>query len=129
MKFVSLRRERYLYLVTFADRRSISESYSHADGIDLSEKEITKFLKANSAGATWTADNTGVARRFKRTDGEAEAMYTPLNGRSGVNGAPASRSERFAKRERTVGARKAFSQGQGMKRPIGIMYNTASSVS
>jgi hypothetical protein len=80
MKFVSLRRERYLYLVSFADRRSISESYSHADGTDLSEKEITKFLKANSAGA-WTAENTGAARRFKRTDGEAEAMYAPVNGR------------------------------------------------
>ena len=81
MKFVSLRRERYLYLVTFADRRSISESYSHADGTDLSEKEITKFLKANSAGARWTADNIGAARRFKRNDGEAEAMYGPVNGR------------------------------------------------
>src|SRR5207249_5152305 len=38
---------RYLYMVTFANSRSISESYSRGNGTDLSEKEITKFLKAN----------------------------------------------------------------------------------
>src|SRR5262250_1245992 len=43
---------RYLYMVTFANSRSISESYSRANGTDLSEKEIAKFLKANSA-AKW----------------------------------------------------------------------------
>src|SRR4030095_9596959 len=43
---------RYLYMVTFANGRSISESYSRANGTDLSEKEITKFLRANSA-AKW----------------------------------------------------------------------------
>src|SRR5215213_9949433 len=37
---------RYLYLVTFVNQRSISESYSRANGTDLSEKEIAKFLKA-----------------------------------------------------------------------------------
>src|SRR5205823_11483533 len=31
---------RYLYMVTFANSRSISESYSRANGKDLSEKEI-----------------------------------------------------------------------------------------
>ena len=31
---------RYLYMVTFANQRSISESYSRANGTDLSEKEI-----------------------------------------------------------------------------------------
>ncbi len=71
---------RYLYLVTFANRRSISESYSRVNGADLSEKEITKFLKANSA-AKWVPSNTGTERRFKTSDGSAEATYGILNGR------------------------------------------------
>jgi len=71
---------RYLYLVTFANRRSISESYSRVNGADLSEKEITKFLKANS-GSKWVPTNTGAERRFKTTDGTAEATYGILNGR------------------------------------------------
>src|SRR5438270_6064449 len=65
---------RYLYMVTFADSRSISESYSRANGTDLSEKEIAKFLKANS-GAKWVLANTGTERRFKSSDGTAEATY------------------------------------------------------
>ena len=71
---------RYLYMVTFANSRSISESYSRANGRDLSEKEITKFLKANS-GAKWTSVNAGSERRFKSSDGAAEATYGILNGR------------------------------------------------
>jgi len=71
---------RYLYMVTFANSRSISESYSRANGTDLSEKEITKFLNANS-GAKWVASNTGTERRFKTSDGAAEATYGILNGR------------------------------------------------
>jgi hypothetical protein len=71
---------RYLYMVTFANSRSVSESYSRANGTDLSEKEITKFLKGNS-GAKWVATNTGAQRRFKTTDGSAEATYGILNGR------------------------------------------------
>jgi hypothetical protein len=71
---------RYLYMVTFANSRSISESYSRANGTDLSEKEITKFLKANSA-AKWVPANTGTERRFKTSDGTAEATYGILNGR------------------------------------------------
>jgi hypothetical protein len=71
---------RYLYMVTFADQRSISESYSRVNGTDLSEKEITKFLKANSA-AKWVPLNTGTERRFKTSDGTAEATYGILNGR------------------------------------------------
>jgi hypothetical protein len=71
---------RYLYMVTFANSRSISESYSHANGTDLSEREITKFLKANSA-AKWVPSNTGTERRFKNADGTAEATYGILNGR------------------------------------------------
>ena len=71
---------RYLYMVTFANSRSISESYSRANGTDLSEKEITKFLKANSA-AKWVPSNTGTERHFKSSDGAAEATYGILNGR------------------------------------------------
>ena len=74
-------KNRYLYMVTFANNRSISESYSRVTGAGLSEREIERFLKANAASATWTADNTGAARRFKRSDGEAEAIYAPVNGR------------------------------------------------
>jgi hypothetical protein len=71
---------RYLYMVTFANSRSISESYSHANGKDLSEKEIGKFLKANSRGK-WVPTNSGTERRFKSSDGAAEATYGILNGR------------------------------------------------
>jgi hypothetical protein len=71
---------RYLYMVTFANSRSISESYSSVNGKDLSEKEITKFLKANSA-AKWVPSNSGTERRFKSSDGAAEATYGLLNGR------------------------------------------------
>jgi hypothetical protein len=71
---------RYLYMVTFADSRSILESYSRADGKDLSEKEIAKFLKANS-GAKWVASTTGTERHFRTSDGAAEATYGILNGR------------------------------------------------
>jgi uncharacterized protein (DUF2344 family) len=73
-------KDRYLYMVTFADSRSISESYSRADGKDLSEKEIAKFLKANS-GAKWVASTTGTERHFRSSDGAAEATYGILNGR------------------------------------------------
>jgi len=70
----------YLYMVTFANSRSISESYSRVNGKDLSEKEIATFLKANS-GANWVSENTGTGRRFKSSDGAAEATYGILNGR------------------------------------------------
>jgi len=73
-------KDRYLYMVTFANSRSIAESYSRANGRDLSEKEITKFLKANS-GAEWIPLNTGAERHFKTSDGSAEATYGILNGR------------------------------------------------
>jgi hypothetical protein len=66
---------RYLYLVIFANDRSISESYSHINGTDLSEKEIAKFLKLNAARATWIPANTPKERRFKRSDNGAEATY------------------------------------------------------
>jgi hypothetical protein len=71
---------RYLYMVTFADSLSVLESYARANGTDLSEKEITKFLKANSR-ATWVPVNSAKERRFKTSDGSAEATYGILNGR------------------------------------------------
>jgi hypothetical protein len=73
-------KDRYLYMVTFANSRSVTESYSRADGKDLSEKEITKFLKANSR-ATWIPSSTRAGRQFKTSDGAAEATYGILNGR------------------------------------------------
>ena len=73
---------RYLYLVTFANQKSISESYSHMNGTDLSEREITRFLKTNGAG--WLPSNRGVERRFKTSDGTAEAIYAPVNGRQAL---------------------------------------------
>ena len=71
----------YLYLVVFANDRSVSESYSHMKGTDLSEKEIAKFLKLNSAGGTWIPANTSKERRFKRSDNGAEATYGIASGR------------------------------------------------
>ena len=74
-------KDRYLYQVTFVNGRSVSEAYFNVKGTDLTDKEITRFLKANAAGATWTPANTAKERRFKRSDGKAEAMYGKVNGR------------------------------------------------
>src|SRR6266550_8045506 len=74
-------KDRYLYLVIFANDRSISESYSHMNGTDLSEKEIAKFLKVNAAGGTWIPANTPKERRFKRSDNRAEATYATVDER------------------------------------------------
>jgi hypothetical protein len=68
-------KERYLYLVIFADTRSVSETYFHTNGTDLSEKEISRFLKANGFGVTSTPTNAGKERHFRRSDGKAEAIY------------------------------------------------------
>jgi hypothetical protein len=74
-------KDRYLYLVIFSNDRSVSESYSHMNGKDLSEKEIAKFLKANAAGGTWVPVSTSKERRFKRSDNRAEATYGDATGR------------------------------------------------
>ena len=74
-------KDQYVYLVNFANDRSVSESYSHMKGTDLSEKEIAKFLKLNSAGGTWIPANTSKERRFKRSDNRAEATYGTASGR------------------------------------------------
>ena len=78
---VLYKQDRYLYLVIFANGRSVSETYFNVKGTDLSEKEITRFLKANAAGATWAPDNTAEERRFKRSDRKAEATYGKVKGR------------------------------------------------
>ena len=74
-------KDRYLYMVIFSSDRSVSESYAHMNGKDLSEKEIAKFLKANAAGGTWIPANTSTERRFKRSDNRAEATYGTATGR------------------------------------------------
>ena len=74
-------KDRYLYLVIFVNDRSVSESYSHINGTDLSEKEIAKFLKINAAGGTWIPVNKSKERRFKRSDDRAEATYGSSTGR------------------------------------------------
>ena len=72
---------RYLYFVIFAGGGSVLEGYSRVKGTDLSEKEITRFLKANAAGATWTRQDRGTERRYRRSDGKAEATYATTDGR------------------------------------------------
>lgn len=74
-------KDRYLYFVVFAERRSILETYSRIDGHDLSAKEISKFLKANAARAAWTRHDTSKERGFERSDHKAEATYLKTDGR------------------------------------------------
>jgi hypothetical protein len=74
-------KDRYLYFVVFDSGVSVLERYSHVKGDGLSEKEIARFLKANAAGATWLPDNKAKERRFKRSDGKAEATYATVDGR------------------------------------------------
>ena len=73
-------KDRYLYQVTFADGHSVAESYLHAKGTDLSDKEIARFLKANAGGAKWIPIGAANERRFRRSDGKAEAMHETLHG-------------------------------------------------
>ena len=70
----------YLYFVVFDNLRSVLETYSRVDGRDLSTKEISRFLKANAARATWTRDDTSKERRFERSDYKAEATYVKMRG-------------------------------------------------
>jgi phage/plasmid primase-like uncharacterized protein len=72
---------RYLYLVTFDKRRSVSETYSRVDGAELSPKEISRFLKANAGRATWAPRDTSNERKFERSDHKAEATYLKVDGR------------------------------------------------
>jgi hypothetical protein len=72
---------RYLYFVIFANNRSVSESYSHINGTDLSEREIARFLKVNAAGATWIPGSTSKERRFERSDHKVQATYGKTNGK------------------------------------------------
>jgi len=72
---------RYLYLVTFEKRRSVSETYSRVDGAELSPKEISRFLKANAGRATWTPRDTSNEHKFERSDHKAEATYLKVDER------------------------------------------------
>ena len=72
---------RYLYLVTFDRRRSVSETYSRVDGAELSPREISRFLKTNAGRATWTPGDTSNERKFERSDHKAEATYLKVDGR------------------------------------------------
>jgi hypothetical protein len=76
-------KDKYLYLVVFANDHSILERYSHANNTGLSEKEIARFLKTNAGGATWASapNNKATERRFERSDHRAEATYGDVNGR------------------------------------------------
>jgi hypothetical protein len=74
-------KDRYLYFVIFDQRRSVLERYSRTDRADLSPKEISKFLKANAAGGTWTRHDTSKGGRFERSDHKAEATYLNMDGR------------------------------------------------
>jgi hypothetical protein len=74
-------KDRYLYLVIFGDSHSISETYFHTNGTDLSEKEISRFLKANGFGATSKPTNAGKEWHFRRNDGKAEAIYGTVRDR------------------------------------------------
>ena len=74
-------KDRYLYFVVFDNGVSVLERYSHVKSDGLSEKEIARFLKANAAGATWSPAGTPKERRFKRSDGKAEATYGKVDGR------------------------------------------------
>jgi hypothetical protein len=78
---VLYQKDRYFYLVIFAGGRSVSESYSHVKGGDLSQNEITRFLKRNAGGGTWREGKTPKGRRFKRSDERAEATYASVDGR------------------------------------------------
>src|SRR5438046_9434647 len=45
-------KDRYLYFVIFAEGRSVLERYSHVMGTDLSEREMSRSLKANAGAST-----------------------------------------------------------------------------
>ena len=77
-------KDRYLYFVVFDNGVSVLEKYWRVDGVGLSEKEIAKFLKANTGrAARWIRDETGTSkeRRFTRNDHKAEATYGKVDER------------------------------------------------
>jgi hypothetical protein len=74
-------KDRYLYLVLFGDGHSISETYFHTNGSDLSKKEISRFLKANGFGNTPPPTNAGKEWHLRRNDGKVEAIYGTVRDR------------------------------------------------
>ena len=55
--------------------------YCRLDSKNLSNKEISRFLKANAGPATWTRNDVSVERRFERSDRKAEASYQEVDER------------------------------------------------
>ena len=82
---------RYLYMVTFANSRSILESYARANGTDLSEKEITKFLKAKTGAKSVQAGlrEFGTERHFKSSDGSCRGNIRHSKWSAGIDSARA----------------------------------------
>jgi hypothetical protein len=72
----------YLFMVVFRDGVSVFEMYARANQHELSSSEITSFLKANAAGATWVvAGDKPEGREWKRSDHKAKAAYFRMAGR------------------------------------------------
>jgi hypothetical protein len=74
-------RDRYFYFVVFDKDQSVLERYSRVDRRDLSPKEIARFLKANTGGATWKRAEQANEQRYERSDGKAEAKYGKVDDR------------------------------------------------
>ena len=69
----------YIILVQLFRGRSIAESYTRADKHDFSEKELSTFLEASSAGQEWKKDPKRPA--WERSDHGAQAWFETLAGR------------------------------------------------
>ena len=69
----------YMILVQFLRRLSLAESYTRTDKHDLSEKELSTFLEANSNGRTWIKNPDKLA--WERNDHRAKAWCDTLSGR------------------------------------------------
>ena len=69
----------YLILVQFFRGHSIAESYTRVDKHDFSEKELSTFLQASSAGQEWNKDPKRLT--WERSDHGAQAWCESLAGR------------------------------------------------
>jgi hypothetical protein len=69
----------YVILVQLFRGQSIAESYTRADKHEFSEKELSTFLQASSAGQEWTKDPKRLA--WERSDHGAQAWCETLAGR------------------------------------------------
>ena len=69
----------YLILVQFFRGRSIAESYTRTDKHEFSEKELSTFLDASSAGQEWKKNPNKPI--WERSDHGAHAWCETLAGR------------------------------------------------